>query len=91
MKSKQTLADDNRSVSVITSLKIHGQPWSQAVYNSGKASVQARLILLEVIKIFSEHNWRLACNVNLESTADSLGKIEKDNYFTTLIPTLKKL
>ena len=24
------------------SLKIHGQPWSQAVYNSGKASVQAR-------------------------------------------------
>ena len=25
----QTLADDNRSVSVITSLKIHGHPWSQ--------------------------------------------------------------
>ena len=25
-----------------SSLKIHGQPWSQAVYNSGKASVQAR-------------------------------------------------
>jgi len=72
VKSKQTLADDNRSVSVITSLKIHGQPWSQAVYNSGKASVQARLILLEVIKIFAENNWRLACNVNLESTADSL-------------------
>ena len=72
MKSKQTLADDNRSVSVITSLKIHGQPWSQAVYNSGKASVQARLILLEVIKIFAENNWRLACNVNLESTADTL-------------------
>ena len=29
VKSKQTLADDNRSVSVITSLKIHGNPWSQ--------------------------------------------------------------
>ena len=72
VKSKQTLADDNRSVSVITSLKIHGQPWSQAVYNSGKASVQARLILLEVIKIFAENNWRLASNVNLESTADTL-------------------
>jgi hypothetical protein len=51
-------------------------PWErwlyQAVYNSGKASVQARLVLLEVIKIFAENNWRLAANVNLESTADSL-------------------
>ena len=44
----------------------------QAVYNSGKASVQARLVLLEIIKIFAENNWRLAANVNLESTADSL-------------------
>ena len=42
------------------------------MYNSGKASVQARLILLEVIKIFAENNWRLAANLNLESTADSL-------------------
>jgi hypothetical protein len=54
---------------------IHGKPnilpW-QAVYNSGKASVQARLVLLEVIKIFAANNWRLAANLNLESTADSL-------------------
>jgi hypothetical protein len=34
--------------------------------------VQARLVLLEVIKIFAENNWRLAANLNLESTADSL-------------------
>ena len=72
VKSKQTLADDNRSVSVITSLKIHAHPWSQAVYNGGKPTIQARLVLLEIIKIFAENNWRLATNVNLESTADSL-------------------
>lgn len=42
------------------------------MYNSGKASVQARLVLLEIIKIFAENNWRLAGNVNMESTADSL-------------------
>ena len=42
IKSKQTLADDERSVSVVLSLKLYGSPWSQAVYNSGKATIQAR-------------------------------------------------
>lgn len=35
IKSKQTLADDERSVSVVISLKLYGSPWSPAVYNSG--------------------------------------------------------
>ncbi len=42
IKSKQTLADDERSVSVVISLKLAGSPWNQAVYNSGKATTQVR-------------------------------------------------
>ena len=71
IKSKQTLADDERSVSVVISLKLSGTPWNQAVYNSGKATIQARLIILEVARILSQHKWRFAANVNFCGTTDS--------------------
>ena len=71
IKSKQTLADDERSVSVVISLKLSGTPWNQAVYNSGKATIQARLIILEVASILAQHKWRLASNVSFCGTTDS--------------------
>ena len=71
IKSKQTLADDERSVSVVISLRLSGTPWNQAVYNSGKATIQARLIVLEVARILSQHKWRFATNVNFCGTTDS--------------------
>ena len=71
IKSKQTLADDDRSVSVVISLKLSGTPWNQAVYNSGKATIQARLIVLEIVRILSQHKWRFAANVNFSGTTDS--------------------
>lgn len=71
IKSKQTLADDERSVSVVISLRLSGTPWNQAVYNSGKATIQARLIILEVARILSQHKWRFATNVNFCGTTDS--------------------
>ena len=71
IKSKQTLADDERSVSVVISLRLSGTPWNQAVYNSGKATIQARLIVLEVARVLSQHKWRFATNVNFCGTTDS--------------------
>ena len=71
IKSKQTLADDERSVSVVLSLKLYGQPWSQAVYNSGKATIQARLIILELTRMLAAHKWRFAINVNFNGATDS--------------------
>jgi len=72
IKSKQTLADDDRSVSVVLSLKLSGSPWSQAVYGSGKAAVQARAVLLEVSRVLAGYKWRLAASVNFTGTTDSL-------------------
>ena len=120
IKSKQTLADDERSVSVVISLKLYGSPWSPAVYNSGttklhlytyqllivclfelhlyeyeyhfynnnafdtfkclvtwsffllgKATIQARTIILEVARVLSAHKWRFAINVNFNGSTDS--------------------
>ena len=71
IKSKQTLADDERSVSVVLSLKLYGSPWSQAVYNSGKATIQARLIILELTRMLAAHKWRFAINVNFNGATDS--------------------
>ncbi len=71
IKSKQTLADDERSVSVVISLKLSGSPWNQAVYNSGKATIQARLIVLELARILSAHRWRFAMNLNFNGSSDS--------------------
>ena len=71
IKSKQTLADDERSVSVVISLKLSGTPWNQGIYNNGKATIQARLIVVEIARILARHKWRFALNVNFNGTTDS--------------------
>ena len=71
IKSKQTLADDERSVSVVISLKLAGTPWNQAVYNSGKATTQARLVVLEICRVLASHKWRFAININFCGLTDS--------------------
>ena len=43
----------------------------QAVYNSGKATIQARLIILELTRILASHRWRFAMNLNLSGASDS--------------------
>ena len=85
IKSKQTLADDDRSVSVVISLKLSGSPWNQAVFNSGKATIQARLIILELTRILAQHKWRFATNINFSGTTDSFfyqwcPNLELDEY-----------
>ena len=71
IKSKQTLADDERSVSVVIALKLSGTPWNQAIYNSGKSTIQARLIIVEVARILATYKWRYAANVNFAGLTDS--------------------
>jgi hypothetical protein len=41
------------------------------VYNSGKATIQARLIILELARILSAHRWRFAMNLNFNGTSDT--------------------
>ena len=72
IKSKQTLADDERSVSVVLSVRLAGAPWNQNVCNSGKATVQARQVTLEVTRILATFKWRLAATVNFSGSTDSL-------------------
>ena len=43
----------------------------QAVYNSGKATIQARLIILELTRILASHRWRFAMNLNMSGASDS--------------------
>ncbi|CAB4057449.1 unnamed protein product [Lepeophtheirus salmonis] len=72
IKSKQTLADDERSVTVVIALKLCGNPWTQAYYNSGKNTIQARSVILEIVRSLSIHKWRFAANINYTGNADSL-------------------
>ena len=46
-------------------------PQLQAVYNSGKATIQARLIILELTRILASHRWRFAMNLNFCGASDS--------------------
>lgn len=56
---------------MVISLKLAGSPWSAAVYNSGKSTIQARLIIIEVARILATFQWRFAINVNFTGAADS--------------------
>ena len=62
---------------VLLAKKQHGSfftfpiPFLQAVYNSGKATIQARLIILELTRILATHRWRFAMNLNLSGASDS--------------------
>ena len=56
---------------MVLSLKLYGSPWSQAVYNSGKTTIQARLIILELTRMLAAHKWRFAINVNFNGATDS--------------------
>ena len=38
---------------------------------SGKATIQARTIILEVARVLSAHKWRFAINVNFNGSTDS--------------------
>ena len=37
----------------------------------GKATIQARTIILEVARVLSAHKWRFAINVNFNGSTDS--------------------
>ncbi len=56
---------------MVLSLKLSGSPWNQAVYNSGKSTIHARLVVLEITRVLSSFRWRLAINVNFGGAADS--------------------